>query len=152
MRVALTSILALAAISLLPCSRALAQSVANPIAPSAALTGPVPSFAAPRGNTMRSAPELTAATGGSNFASTLQIGHYNNVTQAQLGAGNISNVGIINGVANNVGVMQAGNGLKSNVGLINTQGLNVGVIQPNGSAPVNVLVARLPNGALLIAR
>jgi hypothetical protein len=38
------------------------------------------------------------------------------------------------------------------VGLINTQGLNVGVIQPNGSAPVNVLIARLPNGALLIAR
>jgi hypothetical protein len=38
------------------------------------------------------------------------------------------------------------------VALINTQGLSVGVIQPNGSAPVNVLIARLPNGALLIKR
>ena len=43
--------------------------------------------------------------------------------QAQLGAGNVSNVGIVNGYANNVGVLQAGNNLKSNVGLINTQGL-----------------------------
>ena len=74
------------------------------------------------------------------------------MVQAQLGANNVSNVGIIGGYANNVGVLQAGNNLKSNVGLINTQGLNVGVIQPNGSAPVNVLIARLPGGGLLIAR
>jgi len=74
------------------------------------------------------------------------------VFTAQLGSGNISNVGIIKGYANSVGVLQAGNNLTSNVGLINTQGLSVGVIQPNGSAPVNVLIARLPNGALLIKR
>jgi hypothetical protein len=30
--------------------------------------------------------------------------------------------------------------------------MNIGVIQPQGSAPVNVLIARLPNGSLLIKR
>jgi hypothetical protein len=107
-------------------------------APKVAPTRPVPETALP-------------ATGG-NFASTLEIGNFNRVTQAQIGAGNISNVGIIKGYANNVGVLQAGNNLKSNLALINTQGLSVGVIQPNGSAPVNMLIARLPNGALLIKR
>ena len=151
MRFALKSILAFAAISILPSTGALAQSVANPIAPSAALTGGSPSYAAPR-TAQRAAPELAAPGSGGNYASTLQIGAYNKVFQAQLGAGNVSNVGIVNGYANNVGVLQAGNNLRSNVGLINTQGLNVGVIQPNGSAPVNVLIARLPGGGLLIAR
>jgi|GEM_PF-4257671 len=153
MRLALTSIAAFAAVSILSSSGAFAQSVANPIAPSAALTGGgAHAYTAPRNGSMKAAPELTAPASGGNYASTLQIGAYNNVVQAQIGAGNVSNVGIINGYANNVGVLQAGNNLKSNVGLINTQGLSVGVIQPNGSAPVNLLVARLPNGALLIAR
>jgi len=40
----------------------------------------------------------------------------------------------------------------SNVNLINTQGLAVAVIQPPGSAPLNMLIARLPNGGLLIKR
>ena len=153
MRLTLKSIAAFAAISILPSTGALAQSVANPIAPTAALTGRgAQAFTAPRPGSLKAVPELAAAASGGNYASTLQIGSYNNVVQAQFGAGNVSNVGIIGGHANNVGVLQAGNNLKSNVGLINTQGLNVGVIQPNGSAPVNVLIARLPGGGLLIAR
>ena len=152
MRFALKSIVAFAAISILPSTGALAQSVANPIAPTSAITGAGAAAYSAARTAPRVSPELAAAAGGGNYASTLEIGAYNKVFQAQLGSGNTSNVGIIKGYANNVGVLQAGNNLKSNVGLINTQGLNVGVIQPNGSAPVNVLIARLPNGALLIAR
>ena len=152
MRLTLNLIAACLAISILPSSAALAQSVANPVAPSAALTGGALSFGAPKAGAPRVAPELTAPASGGNYASTLEIGAYNKVFQAQLGAGNVSNVGIIKGYANSVGVLQAGNNLKSNVGLINTQGLSVGVIQPNGSAPVNVLIARVPGGGLLIAR
>ena len=153
MRLTLKSIAAFAALLILPNSGALAQSVANPIAPTAALTGGgAQAYTAPRTGSLKVLPELAAAASGGNYASTLEIGAYNKVFQAQLGAGNVSNVGIINGYANSVGVLQAGNNLKSNVGLINTQGLSVGVIQPNGSAPVNVLIAQLPNGALLIKR
>jgi hypothetical protein len=48
--------------------------------------------------------------------------------------------------------LQSGNNLKSNIVLLGAVGLNVGVLQPKGSAPVNVLVARLPGGGLLIKR
>jgi hypothetical protein len=153
MRLTLKSIAAFAAISIVPSTGALAQSVANPIAPTAAITGGgAQAYMAPRTGSLKAVPELSAPASGGNYASTLQIGAFNSVVQAQFGAGNVSNVGIIGGYANNVGVLQVGNNLKSNVGLINTQGLNVGVIQPNGSAPVNVLIARLPGGGLLIAR
>jgi hypothetical protein len=112
-----------------------------------------PSWTAPHpGNTQGALQSLAVPAGGQNIASTLEIGAYNKVFQAQAGTGNISNVGIIGGKANNVGVLQAGNNLRSNVALINTQGLPVAVIQPPGSAPINVLIARLPNGALLIKR
>jgi len=97
-------------------------------------------------------PELTApAYSGANSATTLQIGNYNHVLQLQTGSNNISNVGIL-GSYNNVGLLQAGHSLRSNLLLLNTSGLSVGVIQPNGSAPVNMLIARLPNGGLLIKR
>ncbi len=96
-------------------------------------------------------PEMSAQHGG-NYASTLQIGNYNKVFQAQVGSNNRSNVGIIKGAYNNVGVLQAGHSLRSNLLLLNTTGLSVGVIQPNGSAPINMLIARLPNGGLLIKR
>lgn len=122
-----------------------------PIAPNATTASGNPAWALHAGST-RSTPELAAPASGGNFAGTLEIGNYNKVLQGQLGAGNVSNVGIIKGYANNVGVLQAGSNLRSNLALINTQGLAVGVIQPNGSAPVNVLIARLPNGALLIKR
>lgn len=108
-------------------------------------------YTAPRPSNNSMTPEAMAS-GGNNIATTLQMGQYNRVFQGQIGTGNVSNVGIIAGVANNVGVLQAGDNLRSNLALINTQGLNVGVIQPNGSAPVNMLIARLPNGALLIKR
>jgi hypothetical protein len=126
--------------------------VALPVAPNPMSAAGAPNWTAPRTGNLRAAPELAAPASGGNYAGTLEIGAYNKVFQGQFGAGNISNVGIIKGYANSVGVLQAGNNLKSNVALINTQGLSVGVIQPNGSAPVNVLIARLPNGALLIKR
>jgi hypothetical protein len=127
------------------------RNLALPVAPNSAPTG-APTWTAPKTGSLRAAPELATLASGGNFAGTLEIGAYNKVLQAQLGAGNVSNVGIIKGYANSVGVLQAGDNLKSNVALINTQGLAVGVIQPNGSAPVNVLIARLPNGGLLIKR
>jgi hypothetical protein len=107
-------------------------------------------YTAPRSTTNMPPEAMTG--GGNNLAATLQMGQYNRVLQGQFGTGNVSNVGIIAGVANNVGVLQAGDNLRSNLALINTQGLNVGVIQPNGSGPVNMLIARLPNGAILIKR
>jgi hypothetical protein len=112
-----------------------------------------PSWTAPHsGNTQGALQSLAVPAGGQNIAGTLEIGAYNKVFQAQAGAGNVSNVGIIGGRYNNVGVLQAGNNLKSNLALINTQGMSIGVIQPPGSAPVNMLIARLPNGSLLIKR
>ncbi|SDS02639.1 hypothetical protein [Bradyrhizobium canariense] len=95
-------------------------------------------------------PEMATPHNG-NIAQTLQIGSYNHVFQSQSGGNNSSNVGIIGGNSNNVGVWQGGKDL-SNLALINTQGLSIGVIQPPGSAPLNMLIARLPNGGLLIKR
>ena len=84
-------------------------------------------------------PETASARNG-NIAQTLQIGSFNHVFQSQSG-----------GNSNNVGVWQGGKDL-SNLALINTKGLSVDVLQPPGSAPVNALIARLPNGSLLIKR
>ena len=164
MRIALTSFAASVAMSLLAVSGADAEGafvqqvkgalsgyqLAVPVTPNSSPTGGASSWAG-AAHQRSVTPEMAAASG-SNYASTLEIGAYNKVFQAQLGAGNASNVGIIKGYANNVGVLQAGNNLKSNLALINTQGLSIGVIQPNGSAPVNMLIAKLPNGALLIKR
>lgn len=98
-------------------------------------------------------PELVSAGNrGGNYAVTTQIGNYNYVFQAQSGNNNLSNVGIIGGNHNTVGVLQRGYSLLSNLMLVNTSGLFVGVIQPPGSKPVNALIARLPNGGLLIKR
>jgi len=165
MRIALTSFAACLALSLLPASGAYADGafvqqaqggfagyqLAVPVSPHAAAISSAPSFPSGYAGQHIVAPEM-AASGGNNYANTLEIGAYNKVFQAQLGAGNRSNVGIINGYANKVGVLQDGNNLKSNLALINTQGLSIGVIQPSGSAPVNMLIAKLPNGALLIKR
>lgn len=99
-----------------------------------------------------SLPEGNAAPGrGGNYASTLEIGARNTVFTLQGGANSISTTGVI-GNDNNVAVLQGGNNLKSNVVLLNASHMNVGVIQPRGSAPVNVLIARLPGGGLLIKR
>ena len=102
---------------------------------------------APRSNTMQPTPETAMPATGGNFASTLEMGQYNRVLQAQAGAGNLSNVGIIDGKHDDVNVLLGGRDL-SNLLMVNTQGLTVDVIQPNGTAPINALIVRLPNGAL----
>ncbi len=107
---------------------------------------------APRSVAFVPTPETAATAGKSlNFAQTLEVGRNNAVAQIQAGQNNISNVGVLGGTGNNVGVLQGGNDL-SNLYLINTKGLSIGVRQPQGAAPSNVLIARLPNGALLIKK
>jgi hypothetical protein len=95
-------------------------------------------------------PETTRAHS-NNIANTLEIGNANNVFQAQSGGRNFSDVGVLGGNDNNVAVLQGGRDY-SNLQLVNTQGLSIAVLQPPGSAPINMLIARLPNGALLIKR
>jgi hypothetical protein len=109
---------------------------AGPQAPSQTSLVPTPEMFAPR-------------TG--NFAQTIQVGNAGQVLQLQSGGGNVSNVGVFGGKNNDVGVVQRG-GDFSNLNLINTQGLSIAVIQPPGSAPINMLIARLPNGSLLVKR
>jgi len=87
-----------------------------------------------------------------NFAASFASGVGNHILQMQSGKGNYSAAAIVGGRKNNVGVLQEGNDLFSQIVLANTSGLNVGVIQPPNSAPVNVFIARLPNGGLLIKR
>lgn len=98
-------------------------------------------------NTFKPAPEFVPPTHG-NLAATLQIGSFNNIFQLQHGTGNTSIAGTI-GSHDNLGVVQDGNQLFSNVWLLGT-GLKAWVIQPPGAAPLNMLIARLPNGSLLI--
>ena len=96
-------------------------------------------------------PEMAKPANNGNFAQTIQVGNANQVFQSQAGGNNVSNVGVWGGKNNDIGVWQGG-GDRSNLNLINTKGLAVAVIQPPGSAPLNVLIARLPNGGLLIKR
>jgi hypothetical protein len=106
---------------------------------------------APRSSAFVPTPETATPAHSNNLAQTLEIGTLNKVYQAQAGGNNYSNVGVVGGKNNNVAVLQGGDDL-SNLALINTQGLSIGVIQPPGSAPINMLIARLPNGGLLIKR
>jgi hypothetical protein len=109
-------------------------------------------YAPPHGGATQPTPETTVPASGGNWAGTLEIGQFNHVLQAQAGSGNSSNVGILGGMHDNVDVLQHGQGLVSNLLLVGVQGFSVDVLQPPGSAPVNMLIARLPNGALLIKR
>lgn len=95
-------------------------------------------------------PEMTIPHNG-NVAQTLEIGKNNQVYQGQFGGSNYSNVGIIGGNSTNVGVLQGGKDF-SNLQLVNMQGYSVWVLQPRNAPPVNELIARLPNGSLLIKR
>jgi hypothetical protein len=106
---------------------------------------------APRPSSFVPTPETATPAHNRNFAQTVEVGNSNQVFQSQAGGNNVSNVGVWGGKNNDVGVWQGG-GDRSNVNLINTQGLAVAVIQPPGSAPLNMLIARLPNGGLLIKR
>jgi hypothetical protein len=87
----------------------------------------------------------------SNAARTLTIGNFNTVAQLQAGINNSSRVSVIGGNRNDVGVLQGGND-RSNIVMVGTQGMSVGVLQPANSIPVNMLIARLPNGAIVIKR
>lgn len=98
-----------------------------------------------------SLPEGINPSRGGNYASNLQVGSRNGVLTLQAGANSVSTTGVI-GNNNNLTVLQGGNNLRSNVVLLNGSNMNVSVIQPRGSAPVNVLIARLPGGGLLIKR
>jgi hypothetical protein len=106
---------------------------------------------APRQTSFVPTPEATSGARSTNFAQTLQMGASNSVLQAQVGGNNYSNVGVLGGNDNNVAVLQGGRDY-SNLQMLNTQGLTVAVIQPPGSTPINMLIARLPNGGLLIKR
>ncbi|HUN95886.1 MAG TPA: hypothetical protein VMU69_06560 [Bradyrhizobium sp.] len=94
-------------------------------------------------------PEMTVPHNG-NIAQTLEIGRNNAVYQGQSGGNNFSNVSVI-GSNSNAGVLQGGKDF-SNVALINMRGYSVWVLQPPNAPPVNELIARLPNGSLLIKR
>jgi hypothetical protein len=118
---------------------------------SSPVTAQSPAFFAPPsrgGGVTQPTPETTVPASGGNFAGTLEMGRNNTVLQAQSGAGNSSNVGILGGVHDNVDVLQHGQGLVSNLALVGVKGLTVDVIQPPGTAPVNMLIGRLPNGTL----
>lgn len=88
---------------------------------------------------------------GFNFAQSVMVGNYNTVAQIQAGRNDISAVSVLGGNRNNVGVLQGGND-RSNVVMLGTQGMNIAVLQPANSLPVNMLIARLPNGSILIKR
>jgi hypothetical protein len=84
-----------------------------------------------------------------NSAQTLEIGNNNGVAQLQAGHNDRSSVSVIGGSGNNVGVLQGGND-RSNIVMLGTQGMNISVLQPANSAPINMLIARLPNGSIYI--
>jgi len=97
-------------------------------------------------------PELTAsrnAVVGSNLARSLTVGTANSVAQFQTG-GNAASIVSTLGSNNTVGVVQGSDNI-SNLAVAGT-GLNVAVLQPANSAPINMFVARLPNGTILIKR
>jgi len=85
-----------------------------------------------------------------NVAQTAVFGNNDQTVQVQLGLNDQSALGVF-GNNDNAGVFQIGNNLRSNIAVLG-QGLTVGVIEPNGSPPVDMLIARLPSGRLLIAR
>ena len=100
------------------------------------------------GGVTQPTPETTVPATGGNFAGTLEMGRNNVVVQNQSGSHNFSNVGILGGQHDNVGVSQHGQGLFSNLYLVGVRGLNVDVVQTPGSAPVDMLIGRLPNGTV----
>lgn len=98
-------------------------------------------------------PETTKVGRGQNVAESLTIGNYNRVAQIQAGGRDRSNVGIIGGNHDAVNTIQLGSGLTSNVLLINTPpGLTFNVLETPGSAPTNVIIARLPDGRWLVRK
>jgi hypothetical protein len=96
-------------------------------------------------------PEQLSPRGASatNFAQTIEVGNNNSVAQLQAGRHDASSVSVLGGNRNNVDVLQGGND-RSNIVMLGTQGMNIGVLQPANAAPVNLLIARMPNGSIVI--
>lgn len=88
----------------------------------------------------------------SNIARSVTVGSFNSIVQLQGGQNDLSSASIFGGSHDELGVFQGGNDQLSNIVLLGMRGADVAVLQPPGSAPVNMLIARLPNGAILIKR
>jgi hypothetical protein len=98
-------------------------------------------------------PELLAPrSSGGNLAASVTVGSYNKIAQIQAGQNDTSMVSILGGTRDSVGVLQAGNSLTSNVVLLGVQGVNLDLVQRSSSAPIDLLIAKLPNGSYLIRR
>jgi hypothetical protein len=97
-------------------------------------------------------PEQTVPHGATaaNFAQSITVGNFNTITQVQSGRNDLSSVAVLGGNGNNVGVSQNGNNLAASLALLGTQAMNIALVQGPNSPPVNVLIARLPNGSILI--
>jgi hypothetical protein len=105
-------------------------------------------YTPPHSGATQPTPETSVVASGGNYAGTLEMGRNNVVLQSQSGGNNFSNVGILGGVHDSVDVLQHGQGLFSNLYLLGVKGLTVDVLQPPGTAPVDMLIARMPNGTL----
>lgn len=126
--------------------------VASPASPSQPVQLVPATSYVPRQTAYVPTPETTTqSVRSNNIASTLQIGSYNRVLHVQTGGQNYSNVGIFGGSNNDVSVYQGGRDY-ANVNLINLHGLNLTLVQPAGSAPINLLLAKLPNGSYVVKR
>jgi hypothetical protein len=84
-----------------------------------------------------------------NLAQTLEIGNNNRVAQLQAGRNDVSSVDVIGGNHNHINVLQGGND-RSNIVLLGTQGINFSLVQPANAPPLNLLIARLPNGSFFV--
>jgi hypothetical protein len=87
-----------------------------------------------------------------NIVQSVTVGSFNSVVQLQGGQNDLSSASILGGSHDDLGVFQGGNNQLSNIVSLGMRGADVAVLQPPGSAPVNMLIARLPNGAILIKR
>jgi hypothetical protein len=97
-----------------------------------------------------STPEMTVPhNANGNLAQTLEIGKNNSVFQGQAGGNNFSNVTSI-GNNSKVGVLQGGKDF-ANIVTINMPG-PIWVLQPPNAPPLNELIARLPNGKIVVAK
>ena len=98
-------------------------------------------------------PETTIPRrGGLDSAANLMLGNYNKIIQLQAGTHDRSAVGILGGSRDKVNLLQEGNGLRSNILLLNTSGVRLNFVQPPGAAPVDLVIAHLPNGGWFVKR
>jgi hypothetical protein len=122
-----------------------------PIASQPTQTGPVNQFTPSQTAFVpMPTPEMTVPhNANGNIAQTLEIGKNNSVFQGQAGGNNFSNVTSI-GSNSKVGVLQGGKDF-ANIVLIGIQG-PVWVLQPPNAPPLNELIAKLPNGKIVVRR